>query len=104
MQQKGKHNLYSTLCFRKPVLKENALIEFTIDNKVQEETLENEKSELLGFLRKELNNYSTALKTVITTVESERKPYTSGDKFKRMAEKNPALLKLKQQFDLDIEI
>jgi len=104
MQQKGKHNLYSTLSFRKPVLKENALIEFTIDNKVQEETLENEKSDLLGFLRKELNNYSAALKTVINTIDSERKPYTSGDKFKRMAEKNPTLLKLKQQFDLDIEI
>jgi DNA polymerase-3 subunit gamma/tau len=104
VQQKGKLNLYSTLTFRKPLLRENALIEFTIENKVQEETLELEKTELLGFLRKELNNFNSTLKTIINTVESERKPYTAGDKFKRMAEKNPVIQKLKQKFDLDIEI
>jgi len=96
-------NLYSTLTFRKPQLKENFLIEFTIENKVQEEALETEKAGLLVFLRKELNNFAITLKTIINTVESERKPYTSGDKFKRMAEKNPALSRLKQQFDLDLE-
>jgi DNA polymerase-3 subunit gamma/tau len=96
-------NLYSTLTFRKPQLKENFLIEFTIENKVQEEALETEKASLLVFLRKELNNFTLTLKTIINTVESERKPYTAGDKFKRMAEKNPALSRLKQQFDLDLD-
>ena len=104
VQQKGKYNLYSTLSFRKPFLQEKFQVEFTIENKVQEEALEQEKTDLLGFLRKELNNYSITLKTIINIVDSERKPYTATDKFKRMAEKNPAINKLKQQFDLDIEI
>jgi DNA polymerase-3 subunit gamma/tau len=103
VKQGGKLNFYSTLTFRKPLLKENFLIEFTIENKVQEEALEQEKSGLLGFLRKELKNYELTLKTVINTVESERKPYTSGDKFKFMAEKNPVISRLKQQFDLELE-
>jgi len=103
MQQNGKFNLYSTLSFRKPLLKENFTVEFTIENMVQQEALEQEKMDLLTFLRKELNNYNINLKTIINTVESERKPYTNGDKFKRMAEKNPAINKLKQQFDLDID-
>lgn len=103
IQQKGKINLYSTLSFRKPLLKENFTIEFTIENKVQQEVLEQERLDLLSFLRKQLNNYSINLKTMINTVESERKPYTTGDKFKRMAEKNPAINKLKQLFDLDID-
>ncbi|MBI2268802.1 MAG: DNA polymerase III subunit gamma/tau [Bacteroidetes bacterium] len=103
IQQKGKINLYSTLSFRKPLLKENFIIEFTIENKVQQEVLEQERLDLLSFLRKELNNYSINLKTIINTIESERKPYTTGDKFKRMAEKNPAINKLKQLFDLDID-
>lgn len=104
MQEKGKINLYSTLLFRKPLLTENFAIEFTIENKVQQEAIEQEKADLLSFLRAELSNYTTSLKTIINTIESERKPYTAGDKFKRMAEKNPALTKLKQQFDLDIEV
>jgi len=104
MQQKGRLNLYSTLSFRKPTLKEKFQIEFTIENKVQQEAIELEKADLMGFLRKELNNYSISLDTIINTVESERKPYTATDKFKRMAEKNPAINKLRQQFDLDVDI
>ena len=55
-------------------------------------------------MRKELNNYSVQLVTTITNNNSEKKLYTATDKFKRMAEKNPAINKLRQQFDLDIEI
>jgi hypothetical protein len=32
-----------------------------------------------------------------------RRAYTASDKFKLMLEKNPALIKLKQQFGLDLE-
>lgn len=104
IQQKGKLNLYSTLIFRKPVVKENFRIEFTIENKVQKEVLELEKTDLMNYLRKELDNYSITFETIINTVESERKPYTNAEKYKRMAEKNPAIAKLKQQLDLDVEI
>jgi hypothetical protein len=35
--------------------------------------------------------------------ENERKVYTPADKYKRLAEKNPALAKLRQALDLDVD-
>lgn len=103
---KGKHkiNLSTTLTNRPPVLGKDWVIEFSIDNKVQEEELNAERLDLLGFLRKELSNTLLQLNLTITRIESEKRPYTGNDKFKRMAEKNPAILKLKQGLDLDIEL
>jgi DNA polymerase-3 subunit gamma/tau len=103
MKEKSKVNLFATLTSRQPLLKENFLVEFTIDNMVQEEEIANGKSEIMAFLRNELQNYDTQLVTIITKSDSEKKPYTASDKFKRMAEKNPAMKNLKEKFDLDTE-
>ena len=103
MQSSGKMNLYSTLTSRKPILKESGQIELVVENKVQEELMNEEKTDLLGFLRKELKNYGIQLVITLNKLEGEKKIYTSQDKYKRMAEKNPAITKLKQQFDLDID-
>ena len=104
LEQKGKFSLFSTLSYRKPLLKNNFVLEFCIDNTVQKEEIESEKMNLLGFLRKELRNFSISLETIITVDDRERKPYTAGDKFKRMSEKNPSIIKLKQLFDLDLDL
>lgn len=104
MQEKGKMNFFATLSSYAPLLKEDGIsIEFTIENKAQEEEMELEKADFLAFLRKELSNYSIQLSTIIVKNESEKKVYTPSDKYKRMAEKNPTLNKLKQKFDLEIE-
>lgn len=95
--------LYATLTTRKHVLKENYCIELTVENETASERINEEKSELLEFLRKELNNFKIALNAVVSKDEKELKPYTPQDKFKRMAEKNPALNKLRQQFDLEVD-
>ncbi|MFH1320198.1 MAG: DNA polymerase III subunit gamma/tau [Bacteroidota bacterium] len=127
VQQKGKHSLFSTLTKRKPVLSrqvpetpgmtesgaspENTgkfsgktnLIELTIDNRVQEDEVHAEKIELLQFLREKLGIQNIQILTVINKDQGEKKLYTPHDKFRRMAEKNPAILKLKQQLNLDID-
>ncbi|MCC7303641.1 MAG: DNA polymerase III subunit gamma/tau [Bacteroidia bacterium] len=103
MKQNNKINLFSTLTNRKPVLREDMGIAFDIDNKVQEEEMLNEKPEILAFLRKELKNSGLHLILNITRNEADKRPYTPSEKFKRMAEKNPLLHRLKQEFDLDIE-
>jgi DNA polymerase III subunit gamma/tau len=101
---KNKINLSTTLTNRTPLLGKDWVIEFSIDNKVQEEELNTERLDLLGFLRKELSNTLLQLSVTITRIESEKRPYTGNDKFKRMAEKNPSILALKQGLDLDIEL
>src|ERR1051326_6031418 len=103
-KEKSKVNLYATLTSRQPVLKQNFLVEFTIDNLAQRDAIANEKAELMLFLRSELQNYEIQLETIVTKDDSEKKPYTASDKFKRMAEKNPVLNNLKQKFDLDLGI
>ena len=97
-----KLNFYSTLISRKPLLKENFVVEFTIDNKVQEDELHREKLELLGHLRKELLNKEIQLTTIINKNESEKRPYTNAEKFKHMLAINPAIDKLRKQLDLEV--
>ncbi len=103
MKDTHKMNLFTTMNLREPHVNENFTIEFEIDNKVQEEQLLTEKTDLLGFLRGELQNSDIGLSLIITQKTEGKKLYTSQEKFKHLAEKNPSLLKLKQQFDLDID-
>lgn len=95
--------IYSTLVAYQPVLKENNIIEFSISNPLQEEIIQNIKTNLLTYLKKSLNNFSIDIVTSITEIVEGSKLYTAQDKFEHMAKKNPELLKLKQQFNLDFE-
>jgi len=96
-------HLYTTMTSREPVLKENWQIELEIDNRILEEELKQKKGDLLDFLKQKLDNYQITLETRIQENQKELKPYTDKEKFEKMAEKNPALNKLKEQLDLDIE-
>jgi DNA polymerase-3 subunit gamma/tau len=96
--------MYATLSKRLPVLKPNFEIEFTIDSSVQKIDLDNEKPAILGYLRKELNNYSISISIALTESEDTSMKYLSGrDRFLQMAEKNDSLHKLREQLGLDIE-
>ncbi|MFH0865574.1 MAG: DNA polymerase III subunit gamma/tau [Bacteroidota bacterium] len=94
---------YSTLTSHLPVLKEDNIIELIIENKVQEKEISDRKLDILSFLRKELNNFSIQLQTVINKNPETAKPFTPQEKFKKMAEKNPVIKKLKNEFDLEID-
>lgn len=98
-----KESLYTTLVKHKPILHDGFGIEIKVENMVQHQDLNREGPELQGFLREKLNNYSITIKSTIIQQELKDVAYTSIDKFKRMAEKNPTLLKMKERFDLDID-
>ena len=104
MQAAGKESLYVTFTKRHPQIIEANHIDFVIDNKGQEQDIEKEKPDLLEFIRKELNNFHLQLQVVMTTDENAGAIlYTSRDKFKKLAEKNPNLIELKKRFNLDLE-
>ena len=103
LKEKGRQGLYVTLTKRKPVLKENFILEFTIDNEIQKIELEEERSNLLSFIRTELNNYGIQLKVLLSQEDNSVKHLSSKDKFMKMAEKNPALHDLREKLNLDIE-
>ena len=103
IQKQGKHSLYSTLTKRVPEVRENNELELTIDNKVQEKEIDEEKQKLSAYLKEHLGLTQISITTTIIKVDEEKKPYTSIEKFKRMAEKNPSISKLKEKLDLDID-
>ena len=59
---------------------------------------------IIGFLKKSLVNNRIQFNIKIKELEKQEiKAYTPEDKFKEMAEKNPALLKMKDQFGLELD-
>jgi len=76
-------------------------ITFAIVNDVQENYLRNEKPELLGHLRRALGDPGLELDVVKEQVVVKPR-FTPVDRFKLMAEKNPALLHLHELLKLDL--
>ncbi len=103
LKEKGKTNLATSLLSKRPVLITESTIEFTINNKAIEESINDDKMNFLSYLRKELNNYSIQLNLVLSSAEDKTNLYTATDRYKRLAEKNPFINKFKHTFDLDIE-
>ena len=103
LKTKGKANLALALLSRRPFLVDGTAIEFTVNNKSLEESINEDKLNLLGFLRKELNNFAIQLNLLMTTSEEKTNLYTATDRYKHLAEKNPNINKLRQAYDLDIE-
>ncbi|MBH83305.1 MAG: DNA polymerase III subunit gamma/tau [Flavobacteriales bacterium] len=100
----SKHNLLSVIRDKKVKLKENFNVCITLDNKVQEEVIKDEKTKLLVYLKTKLENDSISLTIYVTPPkEKEMKAYTDEDKFKKMVKKNPQLMNLKNKFDLEID-
>ncbi|MCX6282501.1 MAG: DNA polymerase III subunit gamma/tau, partial [Bacteroidetes bacterium] len=96
-------HLYNSLVHCTPILRENWNIEITLENKLLENELFQKKGEMLGFLSSRLDNYKLQLTSKVEENSRELKPYTDKDKFDKMAAKNPSLLKLKEDLDLEIE-
>jgi len=96
-------HLATTLTSREPKLGEGWRIDFEVDNRIIADEFNQRRGELLDFLRKGLNNHQITVHTSVQENHLELKPYTDKEKFEKMAAKNPALHKLKEQLDLDIE-
>jgi DNA polymerase III subunit gamma/tau len=96
-------NFYSILSTRKPLLKEDFVIELRLDNRAQEITLKERKADLLDFLRGELRNQKVQLVAVVVETVGQSKPYSAEEKFRAMAEKNPELKSLRDNLDLELE-
>ena len=54
---KSDKNLFSTLTKHKPHKKENYVVEYVVDNKIQKKEIEDRLMELMPILREKLNNF-----------------------------------------------
>lgn len=100
---KNQHSLNAMISAAKPVLDcNNFKATITFNNKIQHDLFLSEKPHFIGVLREMIQNYSFDFALEINTEKEDLVPYTNADKFKVMSGKNPALLKLKDSFNLDI--
>lgn len=98
--------LKSALSVREPVLLENFLVEYNLDNEVQRQRIVMDlKSKLLAYLHQALHNERIDVKFNVTEnlEEIKNKPYTDQEKFNALLEKYPVLGIMKQRFGLDFE-
>jgi DNA polymerase-3 subunit gamma/tau len=75
-----------------------------LDNKTLVEKFVLSKPAILHSLKTALKNTHIEIEEKLNLENNgDARPYTSADKFKAMAEKNPDIQLLKDQLDLDIE-
>lgn len=100
----GKYNLKSILNTAKPKLGNGFRLQLSVASVHAEEEVNRERQNLLEYLRKELNNYVLDLDVTVNIADTGTlRPYTPAQKFSFMAQKNPALEKLRQKLDLDVD-
>jgi len=97
-------NFFSTLTRRMPELKQDNIISLVVDNKVQEDELNNKRTEMLQFLAQKLKNDLVRFETSLSQSDEVRRPYSDQDKFSALAAKNPSLLQLKKELDLELDL
>ncbi|GAB4027904.1 DNA polymerase III subunit gamma/tau [Spirosoma koreense] len=78
-------------------------IHLTLDNTLQVDFLTELKPDLLGYLRKELQNSQIQIEHKVVVQEVKKMIYSSQDKFNYLAEKNPALLELRKVLNLEVD-
>ncbi|MCG2430496.1 DNA polymerase III subunit gamma/tau [Aequorivita xiaoshiensis] len=101
VEKDGKFNLLSHLTMGTPRL-EGAIIHLEFPNHTIKTEVERAKYDLLGYLREKLQNYEIDLDITVNETTEKRYVYSTREKFEKMKEINPALERLRQEFDLDI--
>lgn len=94
---------FATFTTNKPVKVSDNLVQFTVLNATAHERIIEDKTDLMIFLRKQLQHFDFQLEIIVSKEEGSALIYTPADKFNHLAKINPALTKLKQTFDLDTE-
>lgn len=99
----GKKNLLTIFTSSAPKLLAPNSYEIVVENKVQENLFRDERPNLHNFLRAALKNYDIEVAVRVDEKAVVKRPYTSSEKFQHMAAKNPALVDLKNKFNLDFD-
>ena len=98
-----QQNIASILKINNPKLKENYSIEFEVPSEINKVELEKELFEILDFLKFKLNNSLIKLKIIVNELEQKKSfIYSHEEKFKKFVETNSLILKLKDEFGLEL--
>jgi DNA polymerase III subunit gamma/tau len=99
----GKKNALTIFITNPPKATGANSYEVIVENKMQESTFREERPNLLNYLRTTLRNFNIEVSVRIDEKAVVKRPYTASEKFQHMAAKNPALVDLKNKFNLDFD-
>lgn len=102
--RKERHILINTMELCKPTLEDNYLIVQKVDNSVQEKEMNEEKIDLLNFLRLHLKNGTIDLSVIVSEVSEREKILSPTDRFNKLIEENKVFEKLVKEFNLELQI
>mgnify|MGYP001245209766 FL=1 len=97
----GNKNIASILKINSPSIENKNLINFSVLNDSNKIELEEEKSNLLLFLRKHLKNDEINLKITVNKLTIKKTEYSDKEKYKILLKKNSQLDRLRTTFDLE---
>ncbi len=100
-KDEGRDHLFMLL--NQPYQYESELITLTLTSPLQEDLINDFRTEIVQYLRKELKNRNVSIATKVVKPDSKKMIYTPLEKFNYLAEKHPALLALKETLGLDPE-
>ncbi len=103
LKSDGKKNALTIFISTPPKLIAPNSFEVIVENKMQETTFREERPNLLNHLRTTLRNFDIEVSVRIDEKAVIKRPYTAAEKFQHMAAKNPALVDLKNKFNLDFD-
>ncbi len=96
-----KIHLFTLLSSNEPVLEGTNII-VSIENIALESTLQDEKIELLNFIRSQLKNFDIQIVTKRIEPKLSNRIYSNKDKYAYLVDKNPQLEEFRQRFNLDL--
>ncbi|MBL0343462.1 MAG: hypothetical protein IPP71_22965 [Bacteroidetes bacterium] len=100
----GRRQFAACLNKHPAMLIDSYIIEIPVDNPIQSNDIQENKIELLMWLKSQLKNTKIEIRPrVVAENELKETAYTPAEKFSKMAEKNPDLNQLRQQFDLELD-
>ena len=98
---KGENNIASILKINKPKIESKNLITYSVLNDSNKIELEEEKNNLLPFLKTELKNNQITLNILVNKTAIKKTNYSDKEKYKLLLKKNSKLDKLRTTFDLE---
>ena len=99
--RKGENNIASILKINKPEIEKESLINYSVLNYSNKIELEDEKNNLLDFLKKHLKNDEITLNILVNKTALKKTQYSDKEKYNILLKKNSELDKLRTTFDLE---
>lgn len=95
--------LKNTMLLYSPKKISDSLFEVTVNTAINKEYLENNRGDILNWLKKELRNDFVEMKVEVSEEIINNKPFTPQEIFQEMISQNPALQKLRDDLGLEIK-